>query len=348
MVYSLSFVVFTIVVVLFQWLLKLFHPSQEKVLEKSKVQDATRKAPYPCNAIKGNQKFRITMGLRRLDEWNWLTVDKNYLKEHDVRASLLQNQRSQVIQSLPESKVACAEGLEVVAEFLCERYPDMFHMEEAGDMRKIHNTKTGESFAIGDENSATDPLETAVRLAMEDLSILLKNEEGEYYLAASATLFPVGWTVQDRIGWTISQMHGPVPEWKDKIGHSVNKFFCRLTPESPMERSNYFLETKKPDEDLGDTLFRPTALNVDQPGLSIDDILLRQERQTFRRLPRTEALIFSVKTTLNTFDELPVEQLQALATEIRSWPEDMAKYKGRDIWGQRVLDYCIQRSIVPA
>lgn len=126
------------------------------------------------------------------------------------------------------------------------------------------------------------------------------------------------------------------------------RFFCRLTPESPMERSNYFLETKEPDEDLGDTLFRPMALNEDQPGLSIDNILLRQERQTFRRLPRTGALIFSVKTTLNTFDELPVEQLQALATEIRSWPEDMAKYKGRDIWGQRVLDYCIQRSIVPA
>lgn len=240
MVYSLSFVAFTIVSVLFQWLLKLFHPSQEKVSEKSKVQDATRKAPYPCNAIKGNQKFRITMGLRRLDEWNWLTVDKNYLKEHDVRASLLQNQRSQVIQSLPESKIACAEGLEVVAEFLCERYPDMFYMEVAGDLKKIHNRKTGESFIIGDENSTTDPLETAVRLAMEDLSILIMNEEGEYYLyvshhltwvrvvdnhfsAASATLFPVGWTVQDRIGWTISQMHGPVPEWKDKIGHSVNK-----------------------------------------------------------------------------------------------------------------------------
>ncbi|KAE8554096.1 hypothetical protein EYB25_002634 [Talaromyces marneffei] len=348
MVYSVSFVAFTIVGVLFQWLLKLFRPSQGGVPEKSKVQDATHKAPYPCNAIKGNQKFRITMGLRRLDERNWLTVDKNYLKEHDVRISLLQNQRSQVIQCLPESKIACAEALEVVAEFLCERFPDMFRMKEAAGVKTIYNSKTGESFVIGDENSGIDPLETAVRLAMEDLSILMKNEEGEYYLAASATLFPVGWTVQDRIGWTISQMHGPVPEWKDKIGHSVNKFFCRLTPESPMERSNYFLETKEPDEDLGDTLFRPLGLNEDQPGLSIEDILLRQERQTFRRLPRTGALIFSVKTTLNTFDELPVEQLQALATEIRSWPEDMAKYKGRDIWGQRVLDYCIQRSIVPA
>lgn len=182
MAYSLSFVAFTVLGVFFQWLLKLFRPSLEKVSEKQKVQDATHKTPYPLKAIKGNQKFRITMGLRRLDEWNWLTVDKNYMKEHDVRASLLQNQRSQVIQSLPESKAACAEGLEVVAEFLCERYPDMFHMEETGDMKKIHNRKTGESFVIGDQTSATDPLEIAVRLAMEDLSILLKNEEGEYYL----------------------------------------------------------------------------------------------------------------------------------------------------------------------
>lgn len=90
------------------------------------------------------------------------------------------------------------------------------------------------------------------------------------------------------------------------------------------------------------------TLNEDQESLSIEDILLRQERQTFRRLPKTGALLFSVKTTLDAFDELPLEQIQALATEIRSWPEDMAKYKGRDIWGQRVLDYCIQRSMAPA
>lgn len=115
-----------------------------------------------------------------------------------------------------------------------------------------------------------------------------------------------------------------------------------------MERSNYFLETKDPEEDLGDTLFRPMGLNEQQPGPSINNIFLRRERQTFRRLPRTGALIFGVKTTLNTLDELPVDQLQALATEIQSWPEDMAKYKGRDVWGQRVLEYCIQQSIVPA
>lgn len=112
-----------------------------------------------------------------------------------------------------------------------------------------------------------------------------------------------------------------------------------------MERSNYFLETTEPEEGLGHTLFRPEGLNEQKPVPSIDDVLLRRERQTFRRLPRTGALLFSVKTTLQTLKDLPIDQLQALATEIRSWPEDMAKYKGRDVWGQRVLDYCVQRNV---
>lgn len=241
MVYSLSLAAFTVLGVFLQWLLRFFRSSRKEVKQNTNNHDVTLRAPYPCNAIKGNQKFRITMGLRKLDEWNWLTVDKNYLKEHDIRDSLLRNQRENVFECLPESKAACAEVLEVVAEFLCERYPSMFLMENHGTMKKIHNAKTGESFVIGDANSTTEPLEIAARLAMEDLSVLMKNEDGEYYLyeincfqscfllliildsAASATLFPVGWSVQNRIGWTISQMHSPVPEWHSKVGLSVNK-----------------------------------------------------------------------------------------------------------------------------
>lgn len=185
MVYSLSLVAFTIIGVFMQWLVKLFRPFRERTPRKTGSQDVTQRAPYPCNAIKGNQKFRITMGLRKLDELNWLTVDKNYMREHEIRDSLLQNQRDDVLQCLPESKAACAESLEVVAEFLCERYPSMFHMETCGAARKIHNVKTGESFVIDDANSTAEPLEIAVRLAMEDLSVLMKNDDGEYYLYVS-------------------------------------------------------------------------------------------------------------------------------------------------------------------
>lgn len=118
---------------------------------------------------------------------------------------------------------------------------------------------------------------------------------------------------------------------------------CRLTPESPMERSNYFLEIRQPGEDLSSTLFRPDGLMEQELSPWPDDILIRRERQTFRRLPRTGALLFSVKTTLTTLSELPLQEVQNLATEISNWPEDMAAYKGRNIWGKKVLDYCNQR-----
>lgn len=43
---------------------------------------------------------------------------------------------------------------------------------------------------------------------------------------ASATLFPVGWSVEDRIGWPVSQLHETVPLWQEKIGPSVERYIA--------------------------------------------------------------------------------------------------------------------------
>ena len=44
------------------------------------------------------------------------------------------------------------------------------------------------------------------------------------YSAASASLFPVGWTVQKRIGWSILQLHSPVPLWQEQVASPVDKY----------------------------------------------------------------------------------------------------------------------------
>ena len=41
---------------------------------------------------------------------------------------------------------------------------------------------------------------------------------------ASATLFPVGWSVKDRIGWTVAQLHRLVPTWEEKLSLSVERW----------------------------------------------------------------------------------------------------------------------------
>ena len=53
------------------------------------------------------------------------------------------------------------------------------------------------------------------------------------------------------------------------------------------------------------------------------DIIIRRERQTFRRLPKINAVVFTVKTTITPLVQFPKEELEGLAAEIRPWPEDI-------------------------
>ncbi|KAN0070841.1 Protein of unknown function (DUF3445) domain containing protein [Elaphomyces granulatus] len=303
MVSSLPLTGFIVVIWVIRWLWNWLPSLLAAIRSKVPDSDVTHMAPYPCEPIKARAKFSLTMGLRRLNQPNWLTVDKNYVDEHWIRDRLLRENRQQVLQCLPESQAACEEMLEEVIGFLCDHFPGMFERKRRGSTLVICNKETCESFAFGPSNNKMEPLEIAARLAMEDLSILMPNEDGEYYL-----------------------------------------FMARLTPLSPMERSNYFVQTTCPNEDLFSVLFCPNGLSVDNFRPSPRDIVIRRERQTFRRLPRTDAIVFSVKTTLTALDELPPQELANLATEINHWPDDIARYKGRDIWGTAVLEFCEQRA----
>jgi hypothetical protein len=146
--------------------------------------DPKRMAPYPAQPIRGRERYRILMDVRRLDTQNWLTLDKNYMDEHRVRDQLLREKRDNVLQCLPESLVACQETLEEVSEFLCERFPGMFKKTVQGNETWVENKTTKERFNISGQATvnSTDALEAAVRLTMEDLSVLMMNDDGEYYL----------------------------------------------------------------------------------------------------------------------------------------------------------------------
>jgi hypothetical protein len=112
-----------------------------------------------------------------------------------------------------------------------------------------------------------------------------------------------------------------------------------------MERSNYFVEVKAPNENLTDILYRPNSLCEKELSNPLpSEILIRRERQTFRRLPRTGAIVFGVKTYLTPLDELPMDELENLAKEMSSWPDYVGEYKGRDVWGTKVLEYHRQRA----
>ncbi|KAM5447881.1 hypothetical protein MaudCBS49596_005675 [Microsporum audouinii] len=294
-------------------------------------------APTPA-PVREKPKYRITMGLKRMDKAGWLVVDDTYNARHEVRASLFNTRNREVSQCLPEAKGACSEALKEVSSFLCKTHPGMFELKESTSGTVVRNKRMGEEFPL--ENGSIPPLEAAARLAMEDMTILLKNDNGDHYVAATSSAFLIGWSANTRMGSTLNEMHAPVPQWARQIAFSVNKFMARLTPESPMERSSYFIQVIQPDEPWESILFQPEGLLQDHTKPTPERVLIRRERQTFSRLPVSNGILFTVKTTVSFLQDLPLAELQLLAKDFESWPEDMAAYKGRSHWGETILSFC--------
>ncbi|KAI9721243.1 MAG: hypothetical protein M1812_002404 [Candelaria pacifica] len=140
--------------------------------------------PSPQPAFRKDAKYHMTMGLRKFDETNWLTIDKNINAHYGIRADLLRNRKHKVMQCLLGSEDACAETLELVVEFLTQRYPQMFELWGGAEGRDwIRNNETSEIFNIQAPYRGMAPLEIAARLAMEDFNILLKSElDGKHHL----------------------------------------------------------------------------------------------------------------------------------------------------------------------
>lgn len=107
-----------------------------------------------------------------------------------------------------------------------------------------------------------------------------------------------------------------------------------------MERKNTFVQ-------IGHTLFQTEAQPSQATPESIltpaSDIMLRNERQTFRRLPESNAILFTVHTFMYPITELSDEELIDFVEQMRGWPPETAFYKGRDFWGPAVLRYSAER-----
>ncbi|KAI9772422.1 MAG: hypothetical protein M1840_000625 [Geoglossum simile] len=269
-------------------------------------------------------EYHLTMGLRKLDE-NWLTVDDNC---HQLKAELLTGSKSKVLQCLPGSESACLEVLEAVLDFLIEKWPDVFERFGANS-NFVRNNKTGEEFNLDEDL----PLEVAARLVAEDLNVLEESGE-DYILTASATCFPIGWSLEEKIGWPIDSLHKSVPGWKKEIGDSVKKYFKRMKPSNSMQRSIFFVQTSP-------TLFHPEPLPTSAATtLKVAGLIIRHEKQTFRRLPKSRAILFTVRTFMHSLVDLGAEDLENFAAAVRAWPDEMAFYKGRGFWGPVALGYC--------
>ncbi|MDE2007045.1 MAG: DUF3445 domain-containing protein [Rhodospirillales bacterium] len=261
------------------------------------------------------------MGLIACPERDWIELDDRYRAEMAERRALLATRRAEVFGADAASVAARAETLALLAAHLPARFPGWF--EAAG--ARLRNRLTGETWNLDDPPD--DPLIVAGLLVQEDLCIVAPRD-GAPVLAAAVLCFPSRWLLADKLGRALSDVHGPVPGYGERLARPVDRFMASLKPGRIAARLNWSL--------LDDpALFQPEGKFRDRldptitPENAPDRLWLRVERQTLRLLPASGAVLFGIRVHVYPLRRIVATPAIArrLAAAVAALPEATARYK---------------------
>lgn len=214
----------------------------------------------------------------------------------------------------------------------------MFTKTDAG----ITNLVTGDDWDLRRDSKTWEsyhPLQVMSLLSTEDWLILQTDQDGQTTrLNAGANCFPAGWRLQDRIGHSLWQIHaGIVPHYEENLAKSMDRYFLRIPASKPIMRLNYSFQCSS--ELFQISSHHNLESSTAEKPLTIDQVHLRVERQYLQRLPKTQALVFSIRTYMTPITEVTKdkERTRALRTSIGGFSPQLATYKSRPVWGE-VLD----------
>jgi hypothetical protein len=262
--------------------------------------------------------FRMAMNLVTVPEPAWFEIDDRYAEEMAERRALMRDRTAEVFAAEPSAAAACAETLAMVSEHLLRVHPAWFEADAAG----VHDRLTGWRGPL-----PSDPLVRAGLLVQEDLCLIQESPDGPR-LTAGVLCFPTRWRLTEKVGRPLADVHGGVPFYAERLARPVDRFMTHLKPSSIAARLNWSVI------DNG-ALFQPTGKWNLGPAPEItaanagDRLFLRVERQTLRRLPVSDAVLFGIRV-----HSYPLRQVvrtpdiaARLAAAVRALPEMMARYK---------------------
>ena len=137
----------------------------------------------------------------------------------------------------------------------------------------------------------------------------------------------------------MSAIHKPVPHYA-AISDMVSDLFSNITPKSPVWRANWALFANMKEDELFSP-FAP-APPLSATPFTAKDIVYRSEYQTLVRLPRSEAILFGIRTyqhSIERFANAQPEDIRALARAIQNIPSMAVEYKESRVWGGVAIRY---------
>ncbi|MEZ5751126.1 MAG: DUF3445 domain-containing protein [Paracoccaceae bacterium] len=225
-------------------------------------------------------------GIQPLDPEDWLRVDDAYAGQMAERERLISTHPDLVHALLPHARPAAEELLEVVLDRLSA----------------LGFTAEGQAWRCPDGRLVNvdhaHPLLTLGRLLQNDFCLLHEGPEG-HILTGAILCFPASWTLAQKLGRNLLGIHVPVAGY-DTLAPRVQRLFDAIRPERPLWRANVL-------DYVDPALFQPRREDESRPRRE-DGAFIRSERQCLLRLPRSNAVVFSIHTYLVRRDTLTAEE----------------------------------------
>lgn len=231
-------------------------------------------------------------GVQPLDPAAWLEPGADTAAQMAYRVHLLEVARPAVLAALPESADAQGELLAAVV------------------------AHTG-AVPLDDPS----PLGQIGRMVQEDFCILQQRAPGEEYrLTAAILCFPSRWSLAEKMGHPLTHIHGGVPDYTDDLARRVNRLFDGVRVGHVLWRANWTVHST-------DELHQPSG-DWRRAEESHETLYIRVERQTFLRLPRSQAVVFGVRTFIDPLAALSPDQARALHDALTPLGGEDVAYRG--------------------
>jgi len=241
--------------------------------------------------------FRHRVGVKPLEVAKWFVTDADWEPTLAMKRALIADRRHEVVSFRDDCHDVAQEAAELVLAWV------------------------GKSTS----RSGVDALVDAALAVPDDLTVLrsVATGDGEQLpFVAGVVCSPSRWRLADKIGHDMLAVHKPVALYAEHIGAAVDTTLTRLSPDKPVWRSNWTLE----DHPALFQPFSPGRQLVDHPS----ELWIRIERETLRRLPRTQGVLFTIRgfqEPLATYVQRGPEAVGALRELVARLPDAVARYK---------------------
>ena len=236
------------------------------------------------------------------------------------------------------------ETIEILLPNMAQFYPEHFALTTDGDRWRWTNRLLGTetAFTLGDPATLPlPPLDWVGRQVQEDLCVMDGNDPGSP-LVAGHLCFPSGWCLDDKMGQSFLAIHGPVPLFAEKIGRPADLMMQRVKVGRVTARVNW---TIHPSDRLNCAPVMKQRYAYEHDGITPENAgeryYLRSEWQTFVRYPRTNAVLFTIRTRVTPLADALADPDDArrLATLLRTMPPAMLAYKSLTRHKETLLAY---------